>query len=134
MDLSKSVHADWTVCRVAGDVDIFTGFALREHLIAALDRPGRRLLVDLSGVTFMDAGGLGILIFTQRMAESRGGWIRLVAPTAGVRRLLMLTGLTDSFSISEDLVSAQQAVLSELTTERWLEPPRAPTRYNLTQV
>ncbi len=73
MDLSTRVLSDRTICRVSGKVDIFTTYELREYLLTALDRPGRRLLVDLSGVTFIDSSGLGVLVFIRRMTLRRGG-------------------------------------------------------------
>ncbi|MFC4591396.1 STAS domain-containing protein [Sphaerisporangium corydalis] len=109
MDLSTRVNSDWTVCSVAGDVNIFTTHEFREHLLAALDRPGRRLLVDLSAVTFMDASGLAVLIFIRRMAMRRGGTLRLLAPTRLLRRLLTTSGLSRTFTVSLDLPAVRKA-------------------------
>lgn len=108
MDLSTRIHPDWTVCSVSGDVDIFTTYALREYLLAALDPSGCRILVDLSGVTFMDASGLGVLVFIRRVAIRRGGTLRLLAPTLMVRRLLTSSGLSRMFPVSLDLPAGRQ--------------------------
>ncbi|MEZ0075149.1 STAS domain-containing protein [Planotetraspora sp. GP83] len=109
MDLKTRVLSDWTVVSVSGDVDIFTTYKLREHLLAALDRPGRRILVDLSGVTFMDESGLGVLVFIRRTAMLHGGTLRLLAPTQSMRWLLKASGLSGTFAVSLDLLAARQA-------------------------
>ncbi len=109
MDLSTHTHSDWTVCSVSGDVDIFTTYALREYLLAALSPSGCRILVDLSGVTFMDASGLGVLVFIRRVAIRRGGTLRLLAPTQMMRRLLTSSGLSTMFTVSLDLPAPRQA-------------------------
>ncbi|MCG5214657.1 STAS domain-containing protein [Streptosporangium sp. KLBMP 9127] len=129
MDLSTHSYPDWTVCRVTGDVDIFTGNAFREQLLAVVDRPGCRILIDLSGVTFMDANGLGILVFARRAAISGGGTLRLLAPTVAMRRLLTASGLAGLFTVSLDLADARRA--EPFHTD---EPPPRSSRHRLTQV
>lgn len=109
MDLSTHVYAEWTICRIRGEIDIFTAPALREHLLAALDRPRPRVLVDLAGVTFMDASGLGILVLIQRRAAHRDGTLRLLAPTPAIRRLLKISGLSARFAVSPDPTATQNA-------------------------
>ncbi|MBG0826637.1 STAS domain-containing protein [Planomonospora sp. ID67723] len=109
MDLSTHTHPPWTVCRVTGEVDVFTAPALRAHLLAALGKPGRGVLLDLSAVTFMDASGLGVLVFVKRMLEAQEGTLRLLAPSAAVRRLLKAGGLAGQFPVSLDMAAAEQA-------------------------
>ncbi|WP_424536465.1 STAS domain-containing protein [Sphaerisporangium viridialbum] len=109
MDLSTRVLSDRTICRVSGKVDIFTTYELREYLLTALDRPGRRLLVDLSGVTFIDSSGLGVLVFIRRMAMRRGGTLLLLAPAQHLRRLLTASGLSATFAVSPRLLDPRQA-------------------------
>jgi anti-sigma B factor antagonist len=99
------------VCRVTGEVDIATAPALREHLLAALDQPGHRILLDLSAVTFMDASGLDVLVFVKRMAVRRGGALRLLAPPAAICRLLTASGLLGYFAMSRELVAAEHTEL-----------------------
>ncbi|MEV2271313.1 STAS domain-containing protein [Nonomuraea africana] len=108
MDLSTHIHSPWTVCRVSGDIDTSTAHALREHLVAALDRPGHQTLLDLSAVTFMDASGLGVLVSIENLALRQGWTLRLHAPPLAIRRLLTITGLSDHFAINLDLASARQ--------------------------
>jgi anti-sigma B factor antagonist len=83
---------DGLVVEVTGEVDIATAPRLREALE---QRPaaGGRLVVDLTGVTFMDSSGLGILLNLQRDVGDAGGRLAVVCPPGPARLLLEVTGL-----------------------------------------
>ncbi|WP_405139762.1 STAS domain-containing protein [Sphaerisporangium sp. NBC_01403] len=107
MDLSITVRADTAVCRVSGDVDISCSPVLRERLLAALQPPRARLVLDLSEVTFMDASGLGALMAARRRSLLLGGGVRLVAPSSPVRRVLEASGLRSRFPVEVGTFSAK---------------------------
>src|SRR6266571_803816 len=50
------------IVRLAGELDLYNAHALRDELVAAAEREPERLVVDLSGLTFIDSTGLGVLI------------------------------------------------------------------------
>jgi len=60
----------------------------------------RVLVLDLSELRQMDAGGLGTLILVRRWAMQNGARLKLVDPPAFVRRLLEATQLSSVFEIS----------------------------------
>jgi anti-anti-sigma factor len=82
------------VVRVRGEIDRHA----RDTLWAAIEAAGRRrrrLVVDLSGTTFIDGCGLGVI---RRACDEMGGARGAVvvrAPSPGVRRLLTIVGLDD---------------------------------------
>ena len=61
---------------------------------------GARLLLDVSGVSFMDCAGLRALLTTRRRAELRGGFMRLIAVSRAVRRIIELTGAHEALAVS----------------------------------
>jgi anti-sigma B factor antagonist len=71
-----------------GEIDIATCPAVRESLTAAISAGNVRLAVDMSAVSFIDAGGIGALVAAANAARSAGGGLSLVAPSWQVRRLL----------------------------------------------
>ena len=99
-----------TIAMVAGDLDIATTPELRERLFAVLGLAGRLLVIDLSGVSFCDAGALAVLIGTQRRARQRGITVRLAAPSPPMAKLLRITGLDRSFTICATLDEALPAL------------------------
>jgi anti-sigma B factor antagonist len=85
------------VCRITGEIDIFTVAAFRRQIFDALVLPGTHLFVDMSGVTFMDTSGLSVLVAAQRRARELGGALLLTAPSLPVRRALTASGLSSRF-------------------------------------
>jgi|688.fasta_scaffold64656_2 anti-sigma B factor antagonist len=54
---------------------------------------------DCSNLDFVDSSGLGVLISMQKLANERGGKLRLVSPKPSVVQLLELTRLHRVFEI-----------------------------------
>jgi anti-sigma B factor antagonist len=71
-----------------GEIDIATAPAIRRLLLAAISGGSVHLAVDMSGVTFLDAAGIGVLVAAANRAREAGGGLSLLAPSRQVRRLL----------------------------------------------
>ena len=93
-----------TIVEVSGVIDIATAPALREGLNRACRHCTGRLVVDLSGVSFCDACGLGVLIGAKRRAALRDIPFRLASPSPPVARLVRLTGLDRTLTIQSSPV------------------------------
>ncbi|MCW2898596.1 MAG: Anti-anti-sigma regulatory factor (antagonist of anti-sigma factor)-like protein [Streptosporangiaceae bacterium] len=106
VDLSTIRQPAHTIVRLHGDIDIATAPALREDLLDALGSCTDLLVVDLSGVFFCDAAGLGVLIGTLHRATPRHIDLHLAAPSPQMARLLHITGLDRSFKIHSTLAEA----------------------------
>ena len=86
----------------AGRIAIHGDFD-REHLgrfldalLQLADSPAPTLSVDVSAVTFCDAGGLRGLLAAQRLAAQTGRTFRVTRAGRWMRRLLPVVGLTAS--------------------------------------
>ena len=66
-------------------------------LCAVIQQHGRDIILDLSGVTAIDAAGIGALVSLQ----AAGTYLRLVGPSLPARQVLRLTSLDSVFEISE---------------------------------
>jgi anti-anti-sigma factor len=60
----------------------------------------RILIVDLSGVEQVDAGGLGALLLIRRWSRVHSVQMKLVNPSPFMLRLLQATRLTSVFEVS----------------------------------
>jgi anti-anti-sigma factor len=78
---------------VAGEIDFATHRALLGTLTDEIEHGHRRIVLDMSGVTFCDSTGLGVLVQIRQRAVEGGGWLRVAAPTDAVRRALEITNL-----------------------------------------
>jgi len=58
--------------------------------------------VDCSGVTFMDSAGVRALSMGAQRQQAGGGELRVVRPTAVVRRILDITDLATLISDDDD--------------------------------
>jgi anti-anti-sigma factor len=105
MDLELSTQAldGRALVTVAGEVDLETASQLGDHGLTALRDVSPQLVVDLSGVSFMDSTGLKVLLALQRRAELANGSLTLVGPVRPVRKIFSLTGLDQTFTICDTL-------------------------------
>jgi stage II sporulation protein AA (anti-sigma F factor antagonist) len=96
LDTDIHTEGEHTVLAVGGEVDIVTVGSFRQALLDA--QQSSRVVVDLSGVTFMDSAGINALVG----AYHRVGpdcELRLVGLRPNVRRVFEITGLLELFRI-----------------------------------
>src|SRR3954452_13614262 len=85
-----------------GDVDLTSGQAVREAVCEALDEGARDIVLDLSGVTFLDSTGLNSLLNTARDVDRRGAKLRCEAPHGGEPRVVIdLAGVAKLLNLSD---------------------------------
>ena len=89
-----------TAVHVMGDVDLTTAEELdREVRAQMLHAP---VLLDLSGVSFMDSSGLRVLDALVRHSRAGGGQLSIDARLPGsVAQILELTGMTKILPFAE---------------------------------
>src|SRR3712207_2266215 len=74
--------------RVTGEVDVVTSETLDQTLRALSRRWTGRVVVDLSGVTFMDSSGLRAIVRARDRMDAAGRWLVVRGATGQPRRLL----------------------------------------------
>ena len=89
---------DATVLYLLGEVDPHTIDTLDRAVDEAL-QAAPSLVLDLSGVSFIDSAGLRSLIRAQRGVEALSGALVLRAPRPSTVRVLEITGLTGELTI-----------------------------------
>jgi len=96
-----------TVLKIRGELDIANAPDLRERLLLILDRSApSRLILDLSGLEFIDSSGTSVLVNTERRARLLGWTFVLVAPHRAVSRVLEICGLDRHFLIYANISAA----------------------------
>jgi anti-sigma B factor antagonist len=79
---------------VSGDVDMDTAPRLEDAVVAEVrDHAPARLVLDLSGVRFLDSSGVRALMFCLDHAAGRDCEFRVAELPHGVRRVLEITGV-----------------------------------------
>lgn len=96
------------VVTATGELDVYTSAELRETLEGVLSDGAEHVVVDLTGLTFMDSSGLGLLVGTQKaIKELPHGSFAVVCDDGGpVLRLITLTGLVHVLGVYDSLGAA----------------------------
>ena len=98
LNIETSDHGDTTLLVLRGELDIATSPQLRDELVRVI-AGGRRIVVDLEGLDFIDSVGLGILVSGLKRARSDGGDLELVCANRVILQPLELTGLDQTFTL-----------------------------------
>ncbi|MGH3260808.1 MAG: STAS domain-containing protein [Trebonia sp.] len=81
----------YTLVELVGEADVTNNDALREVLDAEIAKRPRTLIIEMSGLSFMDSSALHVILRANREMDRQGGVVALVAPTDPVARTLRLT-------------------------------------------
>ena len=82
-----------TVLRLVGELDVATAVELRRAVAGALEQLPSILTLDISGLSFVDSTGIGVLVGASRRAHEIGASFILLSPTRPVQKALHLTGV-----------------------------------------
>ena len=87
----ESGSEPYTLVELVGEADVTNSDALREVLDAEVAKRPRTLIIDLSGLRFMDSSALHAILRANRAMDRLGGVIALAAPREPVARMLRLS-------------------------------------------
>jgi anti-sigma B factor antagonist len=82
-----------------GELDVAAAPDLRSRIAAIAAAPGGRLMIDLSGCTFIDSLGIAALVEAAAEMHKRGRVVAIVCRAPQVRRTLALTGVDPQIPI-----------------------------------
>jgi anti-sigma B factor antagonist len=98
-----------TLVTLTGECDLHSGRHLRDVLTSEVSRGARRMILDLSRLSFMDSTGMQILLSVRTVLNVRDGSLALVSPLPVVARILELTGADQYLPVYGSLEDAQTA-------------------------
>ncbi len=116
MDVRVTSLGETPLIEAWGDIDHSTCGSIETALAEALETGSGNVLLDLSQVTYIDSGGLSVLLTGVRLMRDRGT-LGVIGPNANVRRLLEIVGLLvdPSFQLFEDKGTASAALEGQVT-------------------
>ncbi len=108
MELSLATRSvsDHTVLEIGGEIDVYTAPRLRECLTELVHGEDAHIVVDLSGVDFLDSTGLGVLVGAHRRLRAGGGSLALVCPHERLLKIFRITGLDSVLHILDSVDAA----------------------------
>lgn len=99
--------AGLVVVSPAGELDLSNGDAFSEAIAGARAKGAPALVLDLTGLTFMDSSGLRILLDAWNESQLADRRLTLVVPKDGlVRRVLEISGCDGVLPIVDQLADA----------------------------
>ena len=96
--------------QLVGEADATTQ-SMSEAFAAEVAKQPRLLVVDLSGLSFIDSWALSVIMRTYRALERQGGRLALVSPSPSVARILQLIDIARMipvFPSLEEAIAAQR--------------------------
>ncbi len=100
LSFNTTVTGDVAVVALDGELDV-AGAALLEHELdrIAADHAPRALVLDLSGLDFMDSTGLRLVVLADARARKEGREFALVRGAPDVHRVFEITRMADRLRI-----------------------------------
>jgi anti-sigma B factor antagonist len=89
---TAKVGEDAYVIALQGELDLYSTPRLLAEL-EALVPDGPEIVLDLTGVTFIDSTALGAILLGARKLRQAGGGIAIVSPGATTTKLLSMVGI-----------------------------------------
>ena len=83
----------------AGELDAASADQAYEYVREAIDAHGGQVLLDVAGLSFCDARGLGALARISRHAGQAGSSLHLVAPPPRLMKIIRITCLEDKLPV-----------------------------------
>jgi anti-sigma B factor antagonist len=98
LELSCRTDADgYQVVAVTGELDVATAEQAYTYISGVIDGQPAPVSVDLAGLTFCDASGLGVLARAARHARQAGRQLTLTSARPSLLKIMRITGLDRTF-------------------------------------
>jgi anti-sigma B factor antagonist len=91
---------------VRGEIHVTTAPRFAERLTEAIESGRTALVLDMTGVEFIDSTGLSVLLNGLRLVGQKRGKLALACANPTVLRLFQITGLEGTFDIFADRAAA----------------------------
>jgi len=103
LGLSQREVGSITVVAVSGELDVFTAPQLESALNDLVTAGRVEIVVDLSGVSFLDSTGLGAMVKALKWVKEQSGSLTVVAADERIVKVFKITGLDDVMSLQAEL-------------------------------
>lgn len=95
------------VVYLQGELDHHSAEEVRNRVDDMLDKEGyTKLILDFSGVSFMDSSGIGAVIGRYKKVAMRSGKVCITNPRSSVKRVFELSGMFKIISVFDNVEQA----------------------------
>ena len=91
---------------LSGEIDLHASPRMRKALTQMVEREEKRILIDLTAVTYMDSSGIAVLIETMQRTQGYGGQLALFGVPPRVQTVFEIAQLNQVLQVFPDKASA----------------------------
>lgn len=106
MKVREEKNNNTLICMLEGEINISSSPELRKAFEAIIQRNEKKVLVDFSGVSYIDSSGLATLIEMFHRLKKIGGSFRLCNMDRKIKNIFEVTKLHKLFAIFENREAA----------------------------
>jgi anti-sigma B factor antagonist len=99
LDVETTRRGDASVLTLRGEIDVYTAPRLRQSIVDLVDAGAPHIVIDMTGVDFLDSTGLGVLVEGLKRVHGREGMLSIVATQEKILKIFDITGLNKAFAI-----------------------------------
>jgi anti-sigma B factor antagonist len=99
MDLKMDKDGDSVTVTVTGDIDMSSSTKVRDALGPLFQNNNKVIVVDLSGVSYIDSSGIATLVEGLQWSHNSKNKFRLAALTPGVKDVFEIARLLSVFEV-----------------------------------
>jgi anti-sigma B factor antagonist len=94
---------DGVRCLLTGELDLASEDAVTAQIMGELAKKHGVLILDLTGLEFIDSTGLRVLLTARNKAGENGTRLLLTRPPAAVHRVFEIANVTEHFEYSDNV-------------------------------
>jgi len=93
LTLNPGPRADQLVAVPVGDLDLYASVAFSRALAERLDQGVKRLVLDLTGLRYLDSSGVGALVRLLQKGRTTGTTVHVVGLAGTPKRVLEMSNI-----------------------------------------
>ena len=102
LSLETREEGDQVRIALSGELDLSSALTFDEEVRRAEEREPKTLVIDLSGLRFLDSTGLRLIMSAQARARKRGMRLAIVEGGDAVKRIFRLAGVNRRLDIVQE--------------------------------
>jgi anti-sigma B factor antagonist len=99
LEITQELVGNVLVLHLEGELDTYNCGQLRSALVEQVEQGHSNIVVDMSGVEYIDSTGLGSLVGGLKRVSEHGGAMKIVCNNPQILKVFEITGLDKVFAI-----------------------------------
>lgn len=114
--METEIHSDYTVIRVRKKLDATLTGEFTALWKDTVNSGVTRVLLDLSGLDYLDSSGIGAIVTLRNAVHSKNGRLVVLNGPNNICRVFEITGMRSKIESHDTAEAAIKSILSDLTT------------------